>query len=77
VPTNSAAGDTFVASRPQLWSSVRLFNTGFVQNVDPAPDARRFAVLMSVEGEAASQPRHRIVLNFFDELRRRVPVNGN
>jgi serine/threonine-protein kinase len=77
VTTFTAAGDTFVASRPQLWSSVRLFNTGFVQNFDPAPGARRFAVLMSAEGAAASQPRHRIVLNFFSELRRLVPVSGN
>ncbi len=77
VTTFTAAGDTFIASRPQRWSSARLFNTGFVQNFDPAPDARRFAVLMSAEGEAASQPRHRIVLNFFDELRRRVPLNSN
>jgi hypothetical protein len=54
-----------------------LSRTGFVQNFDLAPDAQRFAVLMSAEGNAARESQHRIVLNFFDELLRRVPVNGN
>jgi hypothetical protein len=74
VTTYTTASDTFLATRPELWSPTRLFNTGLVQNFDAAPDAKRFAVLMSADGEAASQPSYRIVLNFFDELRRRVPA---
>jgi serine/threonine-protein kinase len=77
VTTYTVAGDTFVAARPQLWSPARLARMGFVQNFDLAPDAQRFAVLMSAEGNAARESQHRIVLNFFDDLQRRVPVNGN
>jgi Tol biopolymer transport system component len=70
-------GDTFVAEKPRVWSDKRLFNTGYVQNFDLAPDGKRFAVLLSADGEAQRErPRLMLALNFFDEVRRRVTRGG-
>jgi serine/threonine-protein kinase len=69
-----SAGDGFEAARPRLWSPKRLFNTGLVQNFDLAPDGRRFAALMLREDpeQRDTQSHVMLVLNFFDEVRRRV-----
>ena len=53
------------------------FDVGF-QIYDLAPDAKRVAALMPVEAPEAQQARSHVVvlLNFFDELRRKVPLGG-
>jgi hypothetical protein len=65
-------GDTFVAEKPRVWIA-KLGGTLF----DVAPDGRRVAVLAPVASADASKPEHEVVLllNFFDELRRRAPVS--
>jgi serine/threonine-protein kinase len=70
----SADGDSFVAEKPRVWSNTRIFNTGLIQNFAPAPDGKRFAVLMPAEGPqpGTTQRNAMLVLNFFDEVRRRV-----
>jgi serine/threonine protein kinase len=64
-------GDTFVADKPRVWIA-KLGGTQW----DLAPDGKRVAVLTQVESAAAPKQEHEVVLlqNFFDELRRRVPV---
>ena len=44
---------------------------------DVAPDGKRVIVLTPVEPAEASKQEHEVVflLNFFDELRRRVPAS--
>jgi serine/threonine-protein kinase len=71
----SVNGDSFVPGKPRLWSDKQLFYPG-VSNLDLAPDGKRFAVLGSPESAAnAKRPVHvTFLLNFFDELRRRVPT---
>ena len=66
-------GDTFVADRPRVWIA-KLGGTEW----DLAPDGKRVAVLTRVESAEAPKQEHEVVLveNFFDELRRKVPV-GN
>jgi hypothetical protein len=63
-------GSSFVASKPRLWSSQQLFTPGFT-NLDLAPDGKRFAILPAPATRA--DVRVTVLLNFFDELRRRVP----
>jgi len=65
-------GDTFVAETPRVWIA-KLGGTLF----DVSPDGRRVAVLTPVASGDASKQEHEVVLllNFFDELRRRVPVS--
>jgi serine/threonine-protein kinase len=68
-------GGSFAARRARPWSDVQLFNTG-VSNFALAPDGKRFAVFPLPEpmrGENGTV-RVTILLNFFDELRRRMPV---
>jgi hypothetical protein len=74
VANYAVVGDSFVATRPRVWSERRLFNTGYVQNFGLAPDGKRFAVLMSAAGPKPGETHRevRLVLNFFDEVRRRV-----
>ena len=63
--------DTFLAEKPRAWIA-KLGGTQW----DLARDGKRVAVLTPVESAAAPKPEHEVVLlqNFFDELRRRVPL---
>jgi serine/threonine-protein kinase len=72
-------GDSFVADKPRRWSEKALANTvNSRKNVDLAPDSKRFVVVMPAEAGDAQQSRNHVIFleNFFDELRRRVPVSG-
>jgi serine/threonine-protein kinase len=66
-------GDSFVAGKPRLWSSGVLSpgNT----SLDLAPDGKRFAGFPVPERTCSDKgPVHvTFLLNFFNELRRRVP----
>ena len=67
-----ANGDTFVAERPRVWIN-KLGGTQW----DLAPDGKRVLVLTPVESAGNPKQQHEVVflINFFDELRRRVPVS--
>jgi serine/threonine-protein kinase len=72
--------DSFVPEKPRLWSPAPLFrptNNG-LWNLDIAPDGRRFVVLAPPEsgGEEPATVHATILLNFFDELRRRLPATN-
>jgi serine/threonine-protein kinase len=64
-------GDTFVMDKLRVWIA-KLGGTQW----DLAPDGKRVAVLTPVETAEAPKQEHEVVflLNFFDELKRRVPV---
>jgi hypothetical protein len=51
-------------------------DTGVIPSFDIAPDGKRFAFLTSAEGADEQKPPTQMIFlfNFFDELRRRVPV---
>jgi dipeptidyl aminopeptidase/acylaminoacyl peptidase len=69
-------GDSFAAGRPQIWSQKHLLYVGNPL-YDLAPDGRRFAVILYADGTAEAPITHlTFLLNFFDELRRRVPAGG-
>jgi serine/threonine-protein kinase len=73
VANYTAKGDAFVADKPRLWSEKQFGVTANYANFDLAPDGKRFAVLMTPEGEGEKAPSHlNFLLSFFDELRRRV-----
>ncbi len=73
-------GDSFVAGKPRLWSEKPLGgNAGSNKNVDLASDGKRIVALMpATEAKESQESQNHVVflLNFFDELRRKVPV-GN
>ena len=64
-------GDLFVAERPRVWAA----NVRAVEGFDLTPDGKRAAMFVPLATKAASQRDNTVVfvLNFFDELRRRVP----
>ena len=64
-------GNTFMVEKPRVWIA-KLGGTEW----DLAPDGKRVAVLTPVESAEAPKQEHEVVFleNFFDELRRRVPL---
>jgi Tol biopolymer transport system component/DNA-binding winged helix-turn-helix (wHTH) protein len=68
---------SFVPEKPRLWSPAPLFRPTYnaLWNLDIAPDGRRFVVLAPPEFSSAEPAtvHATILLNFFDELRRRLP----
>jgi Tol biopolymer transport system component len=72
----SVNGASFTPGRPRSWSDKQLASLPAGQNMDLAPDGKRFAVLMAQQTEPRSPTEVTFLLNFFDELRRRVPTAG-
>jgi Tol biopolymer transport system component len=68
----TASGDNFVPGKPRIWSDKRLLDRPY-DNYDLAPDGEHIAVVLHADGTAESKPQLTVLLNFFDELRRRVP----
>jgi hypothetical protein len=64
-----------VAEKPRVWIA-KLGAAAVGSAWDLAPDGKRVAVVTPVESAEAPRQEHEIVFlqNFFDELRRRVPV---
>jgi hypothetical protein len=71
-------GDSFTSEKPRVWSAKRLANLGVVLNYDLTPDGKRVAAIMSIEPQEESKTAHNVtfLLNFFDELRRRAPLES-
>ena len=67
-------GDSFVPGKPRTWSDTQSFYSGFA-NMDLAPDGKRFAVFALSEAAPSENGSVHVImlLNFFDELRRRIP----
>ncbi len=75
--TYTMKDDTFVADKPRVW--IAKLGAAFaapLANWDLAPDGTRALVVARAESEEAPKPDHEVVFlqNFFDELRRRVPL---
>ena len=70
---------SFAPEKPRQWSPAPLFRpaNNALWNLDIAPDGRRFVVLAPPEsrGEEPTTVHATILVNFFDELRRRLPAN--
>ena len=76
VASYTVKGDSFVADKPRLWSETKIANTGPNTNFDLAPDVKRIVALMPVESAEGQKAQSHVIFleNFFDELRRKVPV---
>ncbi len=78
VATYAAKADSFVPDKPRIWSDKQLANFGPVGTAtyDLAPDGKRIAALMPVETAEGQKAQSHVIflMNFFDEVRRKVPV---
>ena len=72
----TAKGDSFVAGKPRVWSETRILDLAGNTSFDLTPDGKRVAALMGGEETEVQKPLSHltILLNFFDELQRRVPA---
>jgi hypothetical protein len=69
-----SAGETFTPGKSELWSPVRISRTGPQWNFDVSPDGKRMVVFPALEAEREKGAIPVLVLlNFFDELRRKLP----
>jgi Tol biopolymer transport system component/tRNA A-37 threonylcarbamoyl transferase component Bud32 len=78
VATYAAKADSFVPDKPRAWSDKRPTNVvGVTSNYAPAPDGKRIAAVMPAETSEAQQTQNHVIflLNFGDELQRKVPVS--
>ena len=71
-------GETFIPERPRVWYGRRLANIGLGANYDLAPDGKRFVVVMPAGSPEPRESQNHVtlVVNFFDEIRRRVVAQG-
>jgi serine/threonine-protein kinase len=78
VANYTVQGGAFVAEKPQVWSAKRLADVGTAPNFDLTPDGKRFVALMPAESPTPRESQNHItvVVNFFDEVRRRGPASG-
>jgi serine/threonine-protein kinase len=69
--------ESFLAGKPRVWSDYQLRDVATVPNYELAPDGKRFAVIpnSTAATEEKGDVHMTFLLNFFDELRRRVPVD--
>ncbi len=73
-------GGSFVPGKPEMWSPRSLVYVGGIYPYDIAPDGKRFAVVLDTAAPEEEQRRTEsvmVLLNFFDELRRKVPGGKN
>jgi hypothetical protein len=72
-----------VADKPRIWFEKPIGGLGIggggsttVKNVDLAPDGKRIVALMPANDNNSPESQNHVtfLLNFFDELRRRVPA---
>jgi Tol biopolymer transport system component len=68
---------SFAAGKPQAWSQKNLIYLGGNFPYDLAPDGKHFAVVLNAGGATTQEEKSvdsvTVLLNFFDELRRKVP----
>ena len=69
----TTTGNVFSAGKPRVW----LMSMGGAQGFDIAPDGKRLIAFMPTATGTAPKTEHTVVFvqNFFDELRRRVPIS--
>jgi serine/threonine-protein kinase len=69
-----ADGASFMPGKPRVWCDRQIFDPG-VSHLDLAPDGKCFAILVPPDnpGKEKGSVHVTFLLNFFDELRRRIP----
>ncbi len=69
-----ASGDTFTTTKPRVWSEVRLTSSNLA-TFDITPDGKHIVAVLPEGAEEKPKPDNHltVLLNFTDELRRKVP----
>jgi eukaryotic-like serine/threonine-protein kinase len=73
--TYTIQDETFSPGIPHVWSTTTVRRIGVQQSFDVSPDGKRVATFPSPKEKETTGSLHAtFLLNFFDELRRRVPL---
>ena len=68
-----AKGDSFAVGKPRVWTEVRVRFNAVGPTYDLAPDGKHLAAFVAEDANGEKSPTHlTFLLNFFDELRRKV-----
>jgi len=74
VVSYTSEGNSFVAGRPQVWSPTPIRRDGIRQSFDISADGTRAVVFPAPPpGQTEGSLHATFLLNFFDEVRRKVP----
>ena len=74
VVSYSTTGDSFTAGRPRVWSPLQIRRNGVIQSFDISADGKRAVIFPRPVAQEGSGNLHAtFLLNFFDEVRRRIP----
>ena len=68
-----AKGDRFAADPSRRWAPIEIARTGNFRSFDLAADGRVIAFPVRADATEASSVHVTVLLNFFDELKRRMP----
>jgi hypothetical protein len=75
VANYSIQGDSFSPGVPRVWSPTPVRRNGVQLNFDISPDGKRVIMFPQPVAETSTENLHAtFLLNFFDGVRRRVPV---
>ena len=76
VASYKVQGGSFLPDKPRVWFEKNLASFSTTRSYDVAPDGKRIVALIPAEGPEAQNRQSPVIflLNFFDELRRRVPT---
>ena len=72
---DTASGESFTAGKPHEWSKAPIYLTGVFQDFDLFPDGKRAAIVALPDETKGGviRPHVNFLLNFSDELKRRLP----
>ena len=74
VVSYTVEGNSFVAGRPRVWSPTPIRRDGVRANFDISADGTRAVVFpQPPPGQTEESLHAAFLLNFFDEVRRRIP----
>jgi serine/threonine-protein kinase len=74
VVSYSITGDSFSAGKPRVWSPTQIRRNGVIQSFDISADGKRAVIFPRPAAEEGQGNLHAtFLLNFFDEVRRRIP----
>jgi eukaryotic-like serine/threonine-protein kinase len=69
-------GDSLVVETPRVWFGRRIPTFSSTRSYDLAPEGKRVVALLPADTPEEPHDRVIFLLNFFDELRRRVPSSS-
>ena len=74
----STGADGFRVQKPRRWTEQIFFTMGHLRNYDLSADGKRAVGCFDFAVTSMRKPFNQVnlVLNFFDELRRRAPQSG-